>query len=132
MGKDLHHTILKFLQKRLDNHSMVTGWSRADEDDYIVYDVERKKYADRVKILLSDAYLFTEFDFINRPKIECDFILIAKPEGGYSVKRTETDAAKIGVGKLGEMMGALNSKEMWTYTAPSDEELRKRRERLRK
>ncbi|TIL67744.1 hypothetical protein [Mesorhizobium sp.] len=134
MGKDLHHSIMKFLERRLDEHSLVKDWKRVNEGDWIIYNVERYKFNDKVKICLSDAYLFTDFDYQDRAKFLSggDYILVAKPEGGFGVSSHLINSAKIGVGKIGEMMGALNSKEMWTYVPPSDDELRQRRERSRK
>jgi hypothetical protein len=131
MGRDLHYTILKFVEKRLDDHSAVAGWERIDCDEYIAYKIDRTRYGDTVTVVLSDAYLFTEFDFVNRPDLASEYILVARPEAGHNISRAITNTAKIGVGKLGEMMGALNSEQMWSYTPPSDEELRKRRERRR-
>ena len=69
-----------------------------------------------------DAYHFTEFDYENKAGFLSagDYILVAKPEGSFVVSRDLINSAKIGVGKIGEMMGALNSKKMWTYAPPSD------------
>lgn len=134
MGRDLHYSIIRFLEKRLDGHSAVEKWERNDLNDWIVYKVSRFRYNDNVNIVLSDAYKFTDFDYHNRPPFLSagDYILVAKPEGGLVVSKHLIDTAKIGVGKLGEMMGALNSKEMWRYSPSSDEELRRRRDRSRK
>ena len=129
MGRDLHYTIPIFLEKRLNHHSAVSAWKRVNGDDYIAYEIDRNRYRDTVTVVLSDAYLFTEFDFVNRPTITCEYILVARPAANYRISRLVTDAAKIGVGKLGEMMGALTSREMWTYTPPSEEELKRRRKR---
>ncbi|RWE84484.1 MAG: hypothetical protein EOS63_03090 [Mesorhizobium sp.] len=134
MGKDLHYSIMRFLEKRLDEHSAAKKWERKDLDDWIMYTISRYKFNDGVRVCLSDAYKFTDFDYHNRPPFLTigDYILVAKPEGGLMVSGHLVDAARIGVGKLGEMMGALNSKEMWRYTPPSDEELKRRRDRSRK
>ncbi|TJV20778.1 MAG: hypothetical protein E5Y04_30710 [Mesorhizobium sp.] len=134
MGKDLHYSIMRFLEKRLDEHSIVKAWERHDREDWITYTVERFRLNDKVTICLSDAYKFTDFDYHNRAEFlsSGDYILVAKPEGGLAVSGRLVDASEIGVGKLGEMMGALNSKHMWKYSPPSNEEIRRRRERSRK
>jgi hypothetical protein len=73
-------------------------------------------------------------DYFNRPRElkAGDYILIAKPEGGGGVDNELMASTQIGVGKLGELMGALNVRRMWTYVPPSDEERKVRRERLAK
>jgi hypothetical protein len=134
MGKDLHYSIMKFLEKRLDGHSAVKSWERHDREDWITYTIQRFRFDDQITICLSDAYRFTDFDYHNRENFlsSGDYILVAKPEGGVAVSGPLVDASEIGVGKLGEMMGALNSRQMWKYSPPSDEEIRRRRERSRK
>lgn len=107
---------------------MVISWQRLACDEGIVYEIQRERYSDRVKIWLSDAYLFTDMDFLNRPSIITagDYILIAKPEGGEVVSHELISSSRIGVGKIGELMGALNKREMWTYVPPTEEERRAR------
>ena len=99
-----------------------------------VFELDRIKFHDTVRIWLSDAYHFTEMDFHNRPKElrAGDYILIAKPEGGGGVGQQFIDATHIGVGKLGELMGALNVRQMWTYEPPTEEERRTRKEQYEK
>jgi hypothetical protein len=113
-------------------HSMVKSFKRIDVPGEIVYEITRHIFDDTVRVWLSDAYRFTEMDFINRPSAlkAGDFILIAKPEAnGFFESDDET---QIGMGKIGELMGALNVREMWTYEPPTDEQRRLRRERFRK
>jgi hypothetical protein len=131
MGNDLYHTIPKFFEDRMAEHSMVTKCERLSVDGEFVYELTRVRFNDRVRVWLSDAYHFSETDFYSRPKElrAGDYILIAKPEGGGGVGTDVVIAAKIGVGKMRELMGALSVKHMWTYTPPTDVELEQRKKR---
>ena len=74
-------------------------------------------YADTITVWLSDAYLFTDADFHNRPGLlrEGDYIIVGKPEGGIAVDYELIRQYKIGVGKIGKYMGALNFSEPWRF-----------------
>jgi hypothetical protein len=121
MGLNLHYTILTFFEKKMDQHSMVDSFQRTDNNDEYVYASGRIKYADTIRVWLSDAYIFSEQDFVNRPREirTGDYILIARPE---SMGWIDTTGDKIGIGKIGEFMGALNVPKVWTYKPPTDEE----------
>jgi hypothetical protein len=125
MGKNLYHTIPQFFEARMQEHPLVEAFRRLPNDDEIIYEIRRKRYGDTIRVWLSDHYHYTEMDFYNRPKeIKAgDYILIARPEaqdGAYSQD-------KIRVGKLGDLMGALTKRQMWTYEPPSEKERVQRR-----
>ena len=132
MGNNLYYTIPKFFEDRMREHSMVVTIQRMNVEGEFVYEITRRKYDDTIRIWLSDAYRFTKMDYFNRPRElkAGDYILIAKPEGDGGVDDELIDATHIGVGKIGELMGALNVRRMWTYVPPSEEELKARRARL--
>jgi hypothetical protein len=115
-------------------HSAVAAIEHMDVVGEFVYAISRAKFGDVVRVWLSDAYEFTEMDYHNRPmELRAgDYILIAKPEGGGGVSDQLIANNRIGVGKIGELMGALNVREMWTYVPPTEEELRARKERSNK
>jgi hypothetical protein len=73
-------------------------------------------------------------DFNNRPRQlgPGDYIVIAKPEAGGGAGPELIRQYRIGVGKLGIFMGALNLRNMWTYEPPDEEEKARRRGRRRK
>lgn len=126
MGKDLHPTIPVFFEKRMSEHSNVKSFRRLPSDTDIIYEIKRKRFDDVVRVWLADQYHFSETDFHNRPpEIRAgDYVLIARPEAqpdyGYS-------DGKIRIGKIGDFMGALTKRNMWTYVSPSDEEKKRRR-----
>jgi len=134
MGKDLYYTIPKFFVDQMMKHSMVSAVRELNVAGEFVYELDRHKFHDTVRVWLSDAYLFTEMDYHNRPQElrAGDYILIAKPEGGGGVSQQFINVARIGVGKLGELMGALNVRQMWTYVPPTDEERKERKKRFEK
>ena len=134
MGKDLYYTIPKFFEDRMREHSMVADLRRLDVEGEFVYEITRKRYVDVIRVWLSDAYRFTEMDYFNRPQElrPGDYILIAKPEGGGGVSEQLIGSAQIGLGKMADLMGALNNRRMWTYIPPTEEELRVPRAKLAK
>lgn len=131
MGLDLHHTIFEFFEKIMDEHSHVASVRRLSVADECIYEIERYKFHDHVKVWLSDAYIFTKINYYNRPRAlkAGDYILIAKPEGSGGVPPDLIDNTKIAVGKLRELMGALTVARMWTYVPPTEEVLKARRQR---
>lgn len=131
MGKDLHPTILEFFYERMHDHSNVASYEDVSDTENYIYRVRRARQRDSVLVWLTDAYLFTESDYYLRPDAlrAGDFILVAKPEGGFSLDQGEIDRAKIGVGQIGKFMGALNVRSMWTYLTREEKE---RLERLRR
>jgi hypothetical protein len=132
LGNDLYYTIPIFFEDRMREHSSVSAIRKLEVEGEFVYELDRHKFQDTVRVWLSDAYHFTDMDYYTRPKElrAGDYILIAKPEGGGEVGKQLTDAVQIGVGKLSELMGALTVRHMWTYVPPTEEELKARKERF--
>jgi hypothetical protein len=108
---------------RNDDSDRLQGSRRVDSD--------RSKQRDTILVWLTDAYFFTEMDYHNRPLVlrTGDFILVAKPEGGFGVSDDLVEQARIGVGQIGKLMGALNTRQMWTYLTPDEREERRRARR---
>ena len=131
MGTDLYYTIPPFFEERMAEHSMVQSCQRLPVADEYLYQIGRRRFGDVVTIWLADQYHFTDIDYYNRPsQLQAgDYILVAKPEGTADVRRQLVEGAKIGVGKLGELMGALNKREMWKYVPPTDDEKSERQRR---
>ncbi len=108
-------------------HSNVASIQDQSTDNFFLYRVNRKRYGDLI-VWLSDAYRFGDMDFHNRP-VELgagDFILVAKPEGGFSVSAELIRNARIGVGQIAKLMGALTSRNPWEYLTPEEREALKR------
>jgi hypothetical protein len=129
MGINLHPSIIDFFERRMADHSAVVSCERLPRDDEIIYAITRRKYGDKIQVWLADQYRFDYADFLNRPgEIKAgDYILIARPE---ATGIGSDEDARIGVGKIGELMGALNKREMWKYVPPSEEEARRRKTQL--
>lgn len=132
MSKNLYYTIPEFFVDRMSKHSAVRDVEDVSTDEFYLYRIGRVR-GNPVLVWLSDAYLFTDMDFHNRPEeLEAgDFILVARPEAGAQVTKEVIAEARIGVGKLGELMGALNKRDVWTYRPPDWEEQQRRRKRFR-
>jgi hypothetical protein len=131
MGKDLYYTIPQFFEKRILEHSAVESWILLPCDEEYIYRISRARYGDQVLVWLSDQYHFTDMDFYNRPRQlrAGDYIVIAKPEASGGASTELIRQYRIGVGKLGVFMGALNKRNMWTYEPPDEKEKARRRER---
>lgn len=131
MTKDLYYTIPQYFLARMHEHDSVVSVEDASTEDHFLYRIVRRRY-ETVLVWLSDAYTFTDMDYVNRPEAltEGDYIVVAKPEGGGGASEQLIDSAKIGVGKLADLMGALNRRDMWNYVAPSLEEKQARKRRF--
>ena len=100
----------------------------SDEDNFIVR-VERHGLP-AINVHLSDAYCYTEAEFLSRPASiqRGDFILVAKPEGSVTTEALQhARAERIGVGQIGRLMGALNYPEVWSYQPPESRSAKDRR-----
>jgi hypothetical protein len=121
VSKDLYYTIPRYFLERMHEHSNVRRVENVSTDEFFLYRIYRLRQDDSVLVWLSDAYRFTDMDFENRPRelAAGDYILVAKPEGSLRVSPELVAEARIGVGKLAEMMGALRKRDMWAYERPS-------------
>lgn len=124
MGKDLHYSIRPFIEQALNNHSAVESIESISLDDYYAYKVNRRKGMSSLVVVLSDDYYFGSSSLENKPSILKDggFFLIAKPEA----KKFEGNEPneKLGIGKIGKLLGALNQEDFWNYEPPIKDEIK--------
>ena len=127
MGKDLHYSIRPFIERGLASHQAVKDYESIDTDEFYAYRVKRNFGMSDVIVVLSDDYYLSHMALLTKPKLleNGGFYLIARPEAGGHESNIENE--KLGVGKIGKLLGALNIEEFWTYTPPTEEEKRKRR-----
>lgn len=118
MGKDLHYTIRPFIEKALSSHHAVTRFERIDNDEYYIYKVYRRNSMSDVIVVLSDDYYFSSASLQNKPEIlkNGGFFLIARPEARGEEENQPLE--KLGMGKIGKLLGALNRKDFWNYEPP--------------
>lgn len=122
MGKDLHYSIRPFIERALKNHFAVEKVELIDNEEYYIYKIYRRKGMSEVIVALSDDYYFGSASLQNKPYILKDggFFLIARPEasgfGGNVPKE------KLGIGKIGKLLGALNQEDFWNYEPPNKDE----------
>ncbi|MGI4733135.1 MAG: hypothetical protein ACRYFW_15525 [Janthinobacterium lividum] len=131
MTKDLYYTIPEYFLDRMQEHSCVLSVDDVSTGEYFLYRIHRRSYKD-VLVWLSDAYLFGDMDYVNRPTElqRGDYIVIAKPEGGGGASAGLVESIQIGVGKLADLMGALSRRDMWAYVAPTWEERQENKRRF--
>lgn len=121
MGRNLHHTIPRFLEEALDRHTKVNSWERIDHpanDNDFIYRVKRTDGLSDIIIHASDEYTYSLTDYFQRPKQiqKGGFILIARPEADYDKAIVEIASQDmISIGMFGALMGALYIEMHWTY-----------------
>lgn len=115
MGKDLHYTILPYLEKALQSHTMVQSFTKEETDEHIFYNIKRVSKSD-LRIWVSDSYRFNIYDYMQRPH-NINFIYLAKPESDYNrdeVVRMAFDDG-INIGKFGALQGILYADDIKRY-----------------
>jgi hypothetical protein len=122
MGKNLHYSIIPFIERALMNHFAVGWFELIDNEEYYIYKVYRKRGMSEVIVVLSDDYYFASASLQNKPAILKDggFFLIARPEA--SGFEGNEPLEKLGIGKLGKLLGALNREDFWNYEPPKKDE----------
>jgi formylmethanofuran dehydrogenase subunit B len=119
MGKDLHPSIMPFIYEKLKFHQSVKSFKDiSTEEDYILR-VSRTNGLSDVIVYISDAYHFSEFDYLSKNLSDGAFILIAKPESSFPTNvQHHAKENKIIIGKIGILLGALKVEEYWKYERP--------------
>lgn len=113
----------------MGEHDAVSDLRLVSDADDFIYEIRRDRFGETMKVWLCDAYLFADTDFYNRPAIlnAGDYIIVAKPEAGFTIDYDLIRREKIGVGKIGKFMGAINLPEPWRFLdAVEREELKMR------
>lgn len=115
MGKDLHYSILVFLEKALSNHQKVSDFIKEETDENIFYNIKRYGKSD-IKIWVSDSYRFNINDYFQKPE-GINFIYIAKPEAKYNREEVVDMAYSdgINIGSFGALMGILYVEDIKNY-----------------
>lgn len=118
MGKDLHYTILPYLENALSKHKKVSTFRKIETEEDIFYEIERFGKS-CLKIWISDAYRFNLTDYYRKPE-DIDFIYIAKPEANYNRNEVVSNAYEdgINIGLFGALMGILYSDNIKEYIPP--------------
>ena len=118
MGKDLHYSIRPFIERALMNHSAVKSIQSLDSNDFFAYKIQRNFGMSDLIVVLSDAYNFNHYSYANKSDLlsQGGFVLVARPEARCFERNEIND--KITVGKIGRLLGALNTNEFWTYEPP--------------
>jgi hypothetical protein len=126
MGKDLHYSIRPFIEAALNAHSAVEEIQSIELDNFYAYKVIRRGGMSSVIVVLSDDYYFGSSSLYNKPEILKDggFFLIARPEASGIDKNEPHE--KLGVGKLGKLLGALNREDYWNYFQSIDKKDRRK------
>lgn len=121
MGKDLHYLVLRFFHERMNGHAKVGCHTDLQDERDILFMIERRESLPNLIVHLSDAYLYTLHDYYSKPpRLKSgDFILVARPEAKFDESLVAVAYQdKIGIGKIGKFLGALNRRNIWTYKEP--------------
>lgn len=118
MGKDIHRSIRPFIKDCLLKHGKVMDVQEFETDDFYYYIVKRRHNLPDVTIALCDDYHISQFTLYNIPSIlnNGGFYLIAKPEATEYFNVIKEN--KLVIGKLNNLLGALNKYDICTYFPP--------------
>lgn len=118
MGKNLHRTIIQFLEDRLRGHATVKSFETIDLDDFYAYKIKRIGKLSDMIVVLCDDYQISSYSIYSRPEIlkKGGFFLIAKPEANEYFDSIPDE--KLIIGKIGVLLGAISKNDFWNYTPP--------------
>jgi hypothetical protein len=117
---DLSPSIIRFFTERMNSHSRVDHLEQLPHQTDCLFKIHRRDGLPPVTVQLSDAYDFGEGEYLAKSS-QADFILVAKPEARFDESVTRlAQSDRIGVGRLGKLMGALNRLEVWRYEKRSE------------
>lgn len=118
MGKNSHYSIRPFIEKALNNHNAVEKLEKIEIDDFYAYKITRRRGLSSLIVVLSDDYYFNSESIQKKPAILKDggFFLKARPEGGGIEESIPEE--KLGLGKIGKLLGAINKEDFWNYEPP--------------
>lgn len=125
MGKVLRPEHLGFFTARMNEHDRVASWEPIPNKHEYLFRITRLPSANNTKVIvhLTDAYLYTNAEFIARPKQlrSGSFVVLGMPHASVDPEVIETAREhRIGIGHIGKFMGALTYKNIWEYMT-SDE-----------
>lgn len=129
MGKDLHYSLLPFWEKALKKHEKVSDWEMVEEQGHYLYRVKRVPSFSNLIILVADEYRYIIDDYINRPDDigTGSMIYLIKPQSGYDISIVDiAKSDQITIGKFGEILGALNFQNHWTWESPLKRDAREK------
>jgi hypothetical protein len=123
LSGNLHPSIIRFFVERMEGHSVVEQCIQQNAGAEIIFEIQRKNDLPSLLVHLSDAYDYGLGEYLAHPRSlgHGDFILIADPNADWDeslVERARKD--KIGIGKIGKLMGALNLRNVWAYETPEE------------
>ena len=136
MGRSLRPEHLAFFRSRMSEHDLVEAYEPLDNEDEYIYLVKRRRGLPAVRVHLSDAYEYTRAEFLARPDEVTQrnsFVILGLPHALDPVHLiAEARAQGVGIGKIGKFMGALNSRDVWTYETPEEKRDHERKGRGRR
>jgi len=117
MGKNLHYSIRPFIEEALNSHIAVKSIESIELEDFYAYKVNRIGMSSLI-VVLSDDYYFGTSSLYCKPQILSDggFFLIARPEASGIERNLPQE--RLGIGKLGKLLGSLNREDFWNYSPP--------------
>ncbi len=118
MGKDLHPSIVPFIERALTFHNKVKSFELVKDPEFYIYHITRSNGLRDLYVVLSDDYYFGDYGIITMHSILSNggFILIARPEA--TNHNENNNELRLGIGKIRKLLGALHRDEYWTYEPP--------------
>ena len=125
MGKNLRQEHIDYFTNRMRDHDKVLACLLIPNDDEYLFRVTRTLRGSQSDVLvhLTDAYQYGLADLAVRPsRVRAgSYVVIGIPHAspGPGVVE-EARGLRIGVGRIGKFMGALNYKNIWEYMTPDE------------
>ncbi len=137
MGKALRPGHLGFFTDRMGEHSLVTNCVLIENQHEYLFKIRRTLSGSESDVIvhLTDAYRYGLAEFYARPKQlrAGSYVVIAMPHADADDEVIEmAKKHRIGVGKTGKFMGALNCNNIWEYMTPEEREQKKEEQRRKK
>ena len=114
MGKNLHYSIINFIQERLQECNKIVSFNFIPNDNYYIINVNRVFPYETFNIYMCDQYRYTMIDYYNKPNEinKGDFLFLARPEANFSNEIEILEVALsegIYIGKFKKLLTFINN-----------------------
>ena len=125
MGKTLRPEQIVFFDARMKEHNLVSNWMPIMDQHEHLFRVRRKLSGSESDVIvhLTDAYRYGLAEFFARPKqLQAgSYVVIGIPHANADPEVVEeAKKHRIGIGRIGKFMGALNYENIWEYMSPEE------------
>ena len=137
MGKALRPEHTYFFTKAMERHDLVSICAPIPDEHEFLFKIIRTLAESESEVIvhLTDAYCYSLAEFYARPdRIQAgSFVVIGIPHANAEQEVIEiAKQHRIGIGKIGKFMGALNFENIWEYMTPEERKEKEEEQRRKK